>query len=114
MPTYDYQCAGCGGFDALRSVSRRDEPAGCPECGASSPRVMSAAPRLALMADGTRRAISLNERAANEPKRSGDYARLKHPSGCGCCSGSSKRGATVTAPNGAKSAPSRRPWMISH
>ena len=25
MPTYDYQCAGCGGVDALRSVSRRDE-----------------------------------------------------------------------------------------
>jgi hypothetical protein len=45
--------------------------------------------------------------------RSGDYPRLKHPSGCGCCSGA-RRGATVTAPNGAKSFPSRRPWMISH
>jgi putative FmdB family regulatory protein len=114
MPTYDYQCAGCGGFDALRSVSRRDEPAACPDCGADSPRVMSAAPRLALMADGTRRAIATNERAAHEPKRSGDYARLRHPSGCGCCGSSGKRGATVTAPSGAKSAPSRRPWMISH
>ena len=85
----------------------------CPDCGCVSARVLSAAPRLALMADGTRRAIAVNERAAHEPKRSGDYARLKHPSGCGCCSGS-KRGATVTAANGAKSAPSRRPWMISH
>jgi len=113
MPTYDYQCAGCGGFDALRSVSRRDEPAHCPDCGAVSPRVMSAAPRLSLMADGTRRAIAVNERAAHEPRRSGDYARLKHPSGCGCCSGA-RRGATVTAPSGAKAFPSRRPWMISH
>jgi putative FmdB family regulatory protein len=113
MPTYDYQCGGCGGFDAIRSVSQRDVPALCPDCGAAAPRVMSGAPRLALMADGTRRAIAGNERAAHEPVRSGDYARLKHPSGCGCCSGA-KRGATVTAPNGAKSAPGRRPWMISH
>ncbi len=114
MPTYDYQCHDCGGFEARRSVSERDAAICCPDCGAASERVMSAAPRLALMSDGTRRAIAVNERAAHEPKRSGDYARLKkHPSGCGCCS-TSKRGATVTAPNGAKSAPNRRPWMISH
>ncbi|RZL88937.1 MAG: zinc ribbon domain-containing protein [Variovorax sp.] len=113
MPTYDYRCDDCGGFDARRSVSDRDAPIACPDCGCISVRVLSAAPRLALMADGTRRAIAVNERAAHEPKRSGDYARLKHPSGCGCCSGS-KRGATVTAANGVKGAPSRRPWMISH
>lgn len=113
MPTYDYECGACGGFDALRSVSRRDEPAACPDCGAASPRVMSAAPRLALMAGSTRSAIETNERARHEPKSSKDYQRLKHPSGCGCCS-SAKRGATVTAANGVKGAPSRRPWMISH
>jgi len=113
MPTYDYECRDCGGFDALRSVSRRDEPAACPDCGAASPRVMSAAPRLALMAGSTRSAIETNERARHEPKNSNDYQRLKHPSGCGCCS-SAKRGATVTAANGVKGAPSRRPWMISH
>jgi putative FmdB family regulatory protein len=113
MPTYDYECRDCGGFDALRSVSRRDEPAACPDCGTASPRVMSAAPRLALMAGSTRSAIETNERARHEPKSSKDYQRLKHPSGCGCCS-SSKRGATVTAASGVKGAPSRRPWMISH
>jgi putative FmdB family regulatory protein len=113
MPTYDYECRDCGGFDALRSVSRRDEPAACPDCGTASPRVMSAAPRLALMAGSTRSAIETNERARHEPKSSKDYQRLKHPSGCGCCS-SAKRGATVTAANGVKGAPSRRPWMISH
>ena len=113
MPTYDYECRDCGGFDALRSVSRRDEPAACPDCGTASPRVMSAAPRLALMAGSTRSAIETNERARHEPKSSKDYQRLKHPSGCGCCSGA-KRGATVTAANGVKGAPSRRPWMISH
>ncbi len=113
MPTYDYRCGDCGGFDALRSVAQRDLPLACPDCGAAAERVLSSAPRLALMADGTRRAIATNERAAHEPKRSGDYQRLKHPSGCGCCSGA-RRSATVTAPNGAKSFPSKRPWMISH
>jgi len=45
MPTYDYACAGCGGFDAIRSIARRDEPAHCPKCGAASPRVLVAAPQ---------------------------------------------------------------------
>lgn len=37
MPTYDYQCAACGGFDALRSLALRNEPAACPQCSAASP-----------------------------------------------------------------------------
>jgi hypothetical protein len=37
----------------------------------------------------------------------------RHPAGCGCCS-SSRKTTTVTAPNGAKAFPSKRPWMISH
>jgi len=113
MPTYDYQCNDCGGFEARRNVSERDDTICCPDCSAFSVRVMSAAPRLALMSDGTRRAIATNERAANEPKHSSDYLRLKHPAGCGCCS-TSKRGATVTGTNGNKAFPSKRPWMISH
>ncbi len=114
MPTYDYACTQCGGFDAFRTLASRNEAATCPDCGADSPRVFASAPRLALMADSTRRAMETNERARHEPKRSGDYARLKHPAGCGCCSSSSKRGATLTAPNGNKAFPSKRPWMISH
>ncbi|MES1162207.1 MAG: zinc ribbon domain-containing protein, partial [Rhizobacter sp.] len=54
-----------------------------------------------------------NERARHEPKSSRDYARLKHPAGCGCCS-TGKRGATVTGANGNKAFPAKRPWMISH
>lgn len=113
MPTYDYACSQCGGFDAFRTLAARNEAAVCPDCGAASPRVFTSAPRLALMEGSTRRAMDVNERARHEPKRSGDYARLKHPSGCGCCS-TGKRGATVTAANGNKAFPSRRPWMISH
>jgi putative FmdB family regulatory protein len=113
MPTYDYACPACGGFDAYRPLGERNQPAHCPDCGTASPRVFATAPRLALMDSATRTAIGVNERARHEPKTSRDYQRLKHPAGCGCCSpGRSK--ATVTAPNGAKAFPSKRPWMISH
>lgn len=113
MPTYDYACPQCGGFEAFRTLSARNDAAVCPSCSAASERVFVSAPHLALMADSTRSAMATNERAQHEPKRSGDYARLKHPAGCGCCS-TSKRGATVTAPNGNKAFPGKRPWMISH
>ena len=113
MPTYDYACTACGGFDALRSLSQRNEPAACPDCGAVSPRVFATAPRLALMEGSTRSAMETNERARHEPKSSRDYARLRHPAGCGCCA-PGQRGATVTAPNGNKAFPGKRPWMISH
>jgi len=113
MPTYDYACGGCGGFDAIRALAQRDEPALCPDCGRASPRVFISAPRLALMESGTRSAFAVNERARHEPKGSRDYARLKHPAGCGCCSTGS-RGATVTGANGNKAFPAKRPWMISH
>lgn len=114
MPTYDYACPGCGGFDAFRTLAARNEAAPCPDCGTASPRVFATAPRLALMEGSTRRAMDTNERARHEPRRSGEYARLKHPAGCGCCSTGASRKATVTAPNGAKIFPSKRPWMISH
>jgi hypothetical protein len=61
-----------------------------------------------------------NEAARHAPMSSkgyqeGAYGRLRHPSGCGCCSTSKGiRSATVTAANGAKAFPSKRPWMISH
>ena len=112
MPTYDYACAACGGFDAIRSLAQRNEPARCPDCGSASPRVFAGAPRLALMEGATRSALATNERARHEPKSSRDYARLKHPAGCGCCS--TARRATLTAANGNKAFPSKRPWMISH
>lgn len=117
MPTYDYACPDCGGFDAFRSLAQRNDPAVCPDCGAGSPRVFVSAPRLGLMNRDTRFAMDTNEKARHEPRSSkdqGSYGRLKHPSGCGCCSTSGKRGATVTAANGAKTFPSKRPWMISH
>lgn len=114
MPTYDYACPSCGGFDAYRLLSQRDEPAACPDCGTASPRVFASAPRLALLDGATRAAMDTNERARHEPRSSRDYQRLRHPAGCGCCSPGAKRASTVTAPNGNKSFPTKRPWMISH
>ena len=117
MPTYDYACPACGGFDAFRSLSQRNEPAPCPDCGTASPRVIVSAPRLACVSAETRFAMDTNERARHEPRSSkaldGNYSRLKHPAGCGCCS-TSRKATTVRAPDGAKSFPSKRPWMISH
>jgi putative FmdB family regulatory protein len=120
MPTYDYACPDCGGFDAFRSLSLRNDPADCPDCGTASPRVIVSAPRLACVSSETRFAMDTNERARHEPRSSksleggmGGYSRLKHPAGCGCCS-TSKKATTVRAADGSKSFPSKRPWMISH
>lgn len=117
MPTYDYACPSCGGFDALRSLAQRNDPATCPECGMDSPRVFVSAPRLACVSGDTRTAMETNERAQHAPMSSreyGGYQRLKHPSGCGCCSPTSRKTTTVTAANGSKMFPTKRPWMISH
>ncbi|MFZ3081744.1 FmdB family zinc ribbon protein [Rhodoferax ferrireducens] len=118
MPTYDYACPSCGGFDAIRSLAARNEPCACPACGTEAPRVFVSAPWLACTSPEQRRAFDTNERSQHAPRSSRDtgesYSRLRHPAGCGCCSSTNKRGATVTAPNGAKAFPSKRPWMISH
>ena len=119
MPTYDYACSRCGGFDALRTLAARNDPCACPVCGSAASRVFVSAPRLACTSPEQRRALETNERSQNAPRSSRDtgesYARLRHPSGCGCCStAGTKRGATVTTPNGSKTFPGKRPWMISH
>ncbi|HSI60816.1 MAG TPA: zinc ribbon domain-containing protein [Ideonella sp.] len=113
MPTYDYACAACGPFEAVRRIAERDAPLACPRCTAPAARAWAGAPMLADMPAAQRHAIGTNERASHEPLRSRDYARLRHPAGCGCCS-PGPRSPGTTAANGAKTFPARRPWMISH
>jgi len=109
MPLYDYFCDDCGSFTAFATIEEYAAPCDCPGCQTPAPRVLLNAPRLAVMAGGMRRAHETNERSADSPKRSG------HGPGCSCCSGGSKKPSkTLHHPNGAKSFPSKRPWMISH
>lgn len=114
MPTYDYACPSCGEFDVIRRMDQRNEPVACPDCGATSERVIVSAAGLAYVDAVTRRSVETNERARNEPKSSKNHVSHRHPAGCGCCASSGKRSSTVTTANGNKIFPSKRPWMISH
>ncbi|MCW5624683.1 MAG: zinc ribbon domain-containing protein [Burkholderiales bacterium] len=113
MPVYEYLCDTCGGFDALRPMARASEPHACPDCGEDAPRAMLSAPAFSGMSSATRTAHAINERSAHAPKESGKLEPThRHGPGCGCGSASAK--ATRTHADGAKSFPSKRPWMISH
>ena len=75
MPVYEYVCDKCETkFEALRTVSRMDEPAPCPKGHGSSRRVMS---RFA--------ALTKDEYGAAEPVGGGG--------GCGGCDGGCTCGA---------------------
>ncbi|WP_299967926.1 FmdB family zinc ribbon protein [uncultured Roseobacter sp.] len=109
MPLYDYLCETCGPFTAFAKLDQYADPIACPDCTATAPRVMMNAPRLAIMNGSTRVAHATNERSADSPKRS------SHGPGCACCSsGKSRPSKTLHHADGAKSFPTKRPWMISH
>ena len=109
MPVYDYECEACGPFVALMPMSKFDAPCECPDCGVAAPRALLTAPRLAMMDSGRRHAHATNERSADSPKKS------SHGPNCGCCGGgSAKKSGTLYRPDGSKSFPNKRPWMISH
>ncbi|MBI1396371.1 MAG: zinc ribbon domain-containing protein [Betaproteobacteria bacterium] len=112
MPTYEYLCGHCErDFTAVRRMAEASLPQPCPECGAPAPRAMMTAPAYAGMPAATRQAHAVNERSRHEP-RSSAQAGHRHGPGCGCGSGPSRT--TVTTPDGRKTFPTKRPWMISH
>jgi len=120
MPSYDYECAGCGPFVAFTSMARYAAPCACPDCGAESPRAFISTPMLSGMSSERRFACETNERSAHEPRRlskdgpTGAGAR-KHGAGCSCCSNKTLAPRkTLHRPDGSKSFPTARPWMISH
>ena len=42
MPIYEYRCTACGAeFEAIRQVSRADDPIDCKTCGAPASRQIS-------------------------------------------------------------------------
>ncbi|MFE1573705.1 zinc ribbon domain-containing protein [Comamonas odontotermitis] len=119
MPTYDYACADCGEFDALRALGERNDPCACPWCGAVAQRIFVHAPRLACTTPEQRRATEVNERARHAPRSSrdvdpGSYGRLRHPQKCSCCAPQGKTKTAARDDGGMKTQLGRRPWMISH
>lgn len=111
MPVYEYLCEGCGtDFSALRPMAQSSLPHACPRCGGEAQRALLSPPAYAGMSAADRQAHAVNERARHEPKSSSTLGHAHGP-GCGC----GKPGkSTVVAPDGKKSFPAKRPWMISH
>lgn len=59
MPLYEYYCRRCGEkFEALRPVSRMNDPATCPQGHQGAERVLSAFTALSRGADGTTAPVS--------------------------------------------------------
>jgi putative FmdB family regulatory protein len=75
MPVYDYECAECGVFEAVRRIAERDEPADCPRCGVTAERVRVGAP--ALLGGASSGA------AGGASESEGGYG-MRHR-GCSCC-----------------------------
>jgi len=106
MPFYEYACADCGEFTAVRRMAERDDPQACPACGGPAQRLV-AATMLALMPASQRRAHAGNERSAHAPLSVQGH---RHGPGCGCGGAQAK----ASQAGGAKSFLGKRPWMISH
>ena len=73
MPVYDYECADCGAFEAVRRIAERDDPATCPHYSATTARV------------------TINAPSVGDASSSGDVAEgagsygMSHRGGCFCC-----------------------------
>ncbi|HBG30425.1 FmdB family zinc ribbon protein [Candidatus Macondimonas diazotrophica] len=100
MPLYEYQCATCGPFTELRSMSERNAPIDCPQCAAASARMLSR-PALRQISSGSYQAHTRNERSAHEPLslRRVPPPATGHAHGPGC-GHADHRG--------------KRPWMLGH
>ena len=111
MPLYEYACDVCGGFTASNPMSKYREPQPCPGCGLMAARALLTAPALATMPSSARVAHATNERSAHSPRTSAE-AGTRHGPGCSCCS--TGKSNAVKGPDGSKTFPTKRPWMISH
>lgn len=109
MPVYEYACTTHGVFEAHRPMARFADPCPCPACGVAAPRVLVTPPRLATTDRARVKAQAINERAADSPRRT-----KAHGPGCACCTGPKASNGALARPDGSKSFPAKRPWMISH
>ncbi|MBO9354753.1 zinc ribbon domain-containing protein [Bordetella petrii] len=79
MPIYEYQCAACGRFSALRKLADYQQDVACPACGADSPRVVTHA---AWTGSSARQR---QYDASAPPARSGSAGSGAHGLSCSCC-----------------------------
>ncbi|HVK57730.1 MAG TPA: FmdB family zinc ribbon protein [Candidatus Kapabacteria bacterium] len=105
MPVYEYNCADCGSFTELRSITENSGSANCPDCGQASPKLFPVV-NLRQMRPENRTAWERNERSAHAP----------HVCGSGC---SHKRETTPKRADGKPELKSSRkknsrPWMLGH
>lgn len=106
MPIYEYDCEECGPFTKMRNFDHSSEPANCPECGASSPRIFSII-NLRSMHPENRTAWEHNERSAHAP----------HVCGAGCSHAKPKPPAKTPGGKPALQSSAKqnsRPWMLGH
>ena len=112
MPMYEYECASCGVFTALRSMRASQDPVACDTCGAPSQRIMSA-PRLAILGKFQREAHERNEQSAHAPRQA-------RRSSCGCTGTHTCKSTTKVNPDTGKAAlqvqtkKTARPLMLGH
>ena len=112
MPFYEYNCEKCGTFTSLQSMSRAAEACACENCGALSERAL-ATPVLYSLSNESKKAHTINEKSANEPNRVSGKNNSHGPN-CSCCSSGNKKSKTMHLPDGSKTFPTKRSWMISH
>lgn len=125
MPVYDYNCSSCGPFCELQTLEEALSPVPCPKCHSLSARAFNTMPRVNAISAGNRDAHEANERAREAPhsvdgwkeaSARRTHGRHEHGPGCGCGSKSATthKTKTLVMPDGSKSFPGQRPWMISH
>ena len=117
MPVYEYNCVNCGKFTNIRPMALSTNASPCISCGALSNRAL-ATPIMYSMSAERKKAFQTNERSSNEPVRRSakttEGSNSKHKPNCSCCSSKSKNKSTLHLPDGSKTFPTKRSWMISH
>lgn len=74
MPTYDFVCEDCGGFEQKRAFAEASAGTACPSCGKEAKRVYSM-PNTRRMPAGLSKAMDRSEKSAHEPEV------VRHPVG---------------------------------
>jgi putative FmdB family regulatory protein len=109
MPTYDYVCGSCGGFEIWRDHRESGTPLPCPSCGGSTRRQFGA-PGIRSPADPFRSAPA-DVRARVERSRTGEpVTTYGPPAGRPIDHGGHAHGHVHA---GGSRGPAR-PWQVGH